>query len=359
MDDLARLALQTGFDRSVYKTFRTARHKLPSVAVTDPEIASTCDETPEPPSFSEQRRAIHRESDASEFLAQALPLNNLARFSRGERWAGLELAFGSLVQNIQLNSVEQRRAQTPSLSVSGVVSGVGTTTVVASLARLWSRSGEQVLILDASADPLLPLFFGARTTTLPVSSFVFAGDPSCGAIHTLHRHTGDLHRTTDTAIAHYFDSLKEQGDRFLVDAGAGTVDHASNATAGDSIHIFTLVPDTRGLAALARDESRFSTPDAGGVPTPLLLLNQFDATDSMHLEIRARLVSRFPGRLVPVEIRRDRQVPAALGAGTTVIDYAPASNATQDFMRLSQWLANGTVHDPAGELSHVAGASGK
>jgi cellulose biosynthesis protein BcsQ len=357
IDDLARLASQTGFDRSVYKTFRTTRHELPPAPAAKSEIAARSDTAPGLLSIAENPRTRRPESDAAEVIAQPLQLKNLAQFSRGARWAGLEVALGSLAQNAGSNSVEPRRSRPSSLFVGGVASGTGTTTVVASLARLWSQRGEQVTILDTSADPLLPLYFGGRTTTLPVSNFVFSGDPGRGAIHAF-RGTGDLQDIADTASARCFDSLVEQSDRFLIDAGAGAVRDSSKATPGVSIHIITVVPDTRCLAALARLENRVSTSDAGSAAPLLLLLNQFDASDSMHLEIRSRLASRFPGRLVPLEIRRDRQVAAALGAGTTVVDYAPASTAAQDLMRLSQWLANGNLHNSVDELSHFAGAFG-
>jgi cellulose biosynthesis protein BcsQ len=86
---------------------------------------------------------------------------------------------------------------------------------------------------------------------------------------------------------------------------------------------------------------------------PLLLLNQFDQSDPLHTEIRARLANRYPHRLIPIPIRRDRQVPAALAEGMTIIDYAPESSAAEDLIHLDQWFQSRQRQDSSEELEKV------
>jgi MinD-like ATPase involved in chromosome partitioning or flagellar assembly len=186
---------------------------------------------------------------------------------------------------------------------------------------------------------------------MPTSTFVFSGDPLRGAIHTCRRADEDLRESADATVGRCFDSLARGSDQIMVDAGLNRFCRLSHERVGSSVQLQVLVPDTRCLAALKRAEEMVNTVRSEETSSPLLILNQFDASDPLHTEVRSRLLNRFPGRLVPVQIRRDRSIPAALAEGMTVIDYAPESNAAEDFVRLDQWLRANHLEAPFSELS--------
>ncbi len=94
------------------------------------------------------------------------------------------------------------------------------------------------------------------------------------------------------------------------------------------MRIITITPETRCLSRLADFEEEFDdSRPAAELARPLLLLNQFDPSDSLHVEIRSRLERRFAERMIPIAIRNNRAMSAALAEGTTIFDYAPDSTS--------------------------------
>ncbi len=111
---------------------------------------------------------------------------------------------------------------------------------------------------------------------------------------------------------------------------------------------------TSRLAAAWPDRfgARPSRPEFGGLPglldilfadSPnqvLYLLNQFDASLPLHLDLRAMLQQQLGDRLIPFVLRRSSVVSEAVADGMTVIDYAPDSGAAEDYRALAGWLHN-------------------
>ena len=56
-----------------------------------------------------------------------------------------------------------------------------------------------------------------------------------------------------------------------------------------------------------------------------IVLNQFDASLPLHLDVREVLRRQLGDRLLPFVIRRAPAVSEALAEGMTVVDYAPES----------------------------------
>ncbi len=75
-----------------------------------------------------------------------------------------------------------------------------------------------------------------------------------------------------------------------------------------------------------------------GVRNRFYLLNQFDASSPLHLDVRAMLQQQLGDRLLPFVLRRSSAVSEALAEGMTVIDYAPGSAVAEDYWDLAGWL---------------------
>jgi cellulose biosynthesis protein BcsQ len=360
-DDLAGLKSQLGLDPASYKTFQKARVKSDSPAPEPPVSDVSCgagspagEPASRPASASEKSELVQPDPPTpasrppvlapkytaytTESAPSAEPLKKLVQFSRWDRWSALDVVLDSAANTpLHLSALSQPK-QIPAVSIAGVAGGVGTTSIVAALARISSRRGGQVIVFDVSDDSLLSLFFSGRYSSVPIASFVFSGDANRGAIHTFRCDDANLTESTEAWLTHSLDSLMSESDELIVDAGLNRSCHLRHAKVRDSIEVLTLVPDTRCLAALKRFEDARHEESADFSSGPFLLLNQFDQSDPLHTEIRSRLANRYPHRLIPIAIRRDRQVPAALAEGMTIIDYAPESSASEDIAHLYQWF---------------------
>jgi cellulose biosynthesis protein BcsQ len=83
------------------------------------------------------------------------------------------------------------------------------------------------------------------------------------------------------------------------------------------------------------------------------LLNKYDATVPFHKDVRERLRIVLGERLLPFAIRRTDQIPEALAAAVTVVDYAPNAPVVEDFKLLAQWLRNSMQRNEIEPQRHI------
>jgi len=76
----------------------------------------------------------------------------------------------------------------------------------------------------------------------------------------------------------------------------------------------------------------------GAHSMPYYVLNQFDASLPLHLDVREVLREQLGERLLPFALRRAPAVSEALAEGMTVMDYAPNSTVAEDFGNLAGWV---------------------
>jgi cellulose biosynthesis protein BcsQ len=76
----------------------------------------------------------------------------------------------------------------------------------------------------------------------------------------------------------------------------------------------------------------------GRTVRPYYLLNQFDASSELHLDVRRMLERRLGDQMAPCVIHRSSLVDEALAEGMTVLDYSPAASISQDYLQLADWL---------------------
>jgi hypothetical protein len=94
-----------------------------------------------------------------------------------------------------------------------------------------------------------------------------------------------------------------------------------------------MLPDMSSLVCLASLESM-----AGSGAEIYYLLNQFDPSLPLHLDVRAMLQQQLGSRLLPLVLHRSPAVSEALAEGMTVIDYAPGLEIAEDYRQLAAWL---------------------
>jgi cellulose biosynthesis protein BcsQ len=216
----------------------------------------------------------------------------------------------------------QRRAR--ALVMTPAVSGMGCTTLTATLARYFQNRGEGVLIFDDREDGLLRLHFeAADSVSIPIMSRESAP-------------TLSITWFQEPMVRHQLDYRW-----FLMDTKSVTPALVNAQLSPGSCYLVPVLADMRGVKAAVRLSEQLDSYESeqGRRLAFYFVLNQFDRASRLQEEMRQHLMRRLGGRLAPVSIRWSEEVGAALAEGTTVLDYAPESPASQDFESLGEWLA--------------------
>ncbi len=239
-------------------------------------------------------------------------------------------------------------AQPPIMTVLSMAGGVGKTSLVATLGRALSATGERVLLADTSTLGPLPFYFGAKNLR-PETLRVFSPplDSADSAISLVSYDVLQRTAAEPDADASDYDwltnNLSTHGrgmQRILVDMVSGTGWLGRKLAAISSMLLVPLAADMNSVILMQNAEKflcRMAGPD--GLPAqPFYLLNQFDASLPLHMDVRETMRRQLGDRLLPFTIRRDAAVPEALAEGMTVIDYAPESAVASDYKQVMGWL---------------------
>jgi cellulose synthase operon protein YhjQ len=280
----------------------------------------------------------------SETLPQ--PREGMASASR---WYALQSVFTPAEKATEVpESLPAALGQRPPMvAVFSLAGGVGKTCLVATLGRALSALGERVLLADTAAYGLLPFYFGSREFKPGVvRTFSPPGSPhgseSDAPVHVL---SLDAERYPGDGGEHdpLLGELVRDGrgaNRILVDVATASRDVTSRLLLLRPTVLVPLLPDMSSVARLGSLEAflaGMSSPDAKMIE-PLYLLNQFDASLPLHLDMREMLQHQLGARLLPFVLRRSSAMSEALAEGMTVIDYAPDSPAAEDYWHLAGWL---------------------
>ena len=260
------------------------------------------------------------------------------------RWFALKGAFEpGQDRPIDVAATQEKEIATPVLAVFSMAGGVGKTSLVATLGRTLSSLGEKVLLADTTSHGLLPFYFGAselrpgvvRTFSPP------AGSPDA-PIHLVSyevdKSSGD-HARQESLMDEM--SVSANGaNRVLLDLNVGSGWIIKRLAKMSPTVIVPVAPDMNSVISLQTVERYFEgAVNAEGRPIlPYYVLNQFDTSLPLHLDVREVLRRQLGDRLLPFVIRRAPAVSEALAEGMTVVDYAPDAAIAEDYMNIAGWL---------------------
>ena len=270
------------------------------------------------------------------------------------RWFALKSVFDP-----QAAPVEQAPAQPPArvpvLAVFSLAGGVGKTSLVASLGRALSSRGERVLLVDTAAYGLLPFFFGARDQR-PGLLRTF-NPPGIGAEAPIQLVSLDPEGQSQESqgqdstqgsspergqdwLAQEVARLSGASHRILVDLPTASGATTRRALRMAPVVLVPVVPDMNSVVSVGAIESFFRhNGNIGGKQImPYYVLNQFDYSIPLHLDVREILREQIGDRLLPFALRRSPAVSEALAEGMTVMDYAPGAQVAEDYAHLAQWV---------------------
>ena len=234
-------------------------------------------------------------------------------------------------------------ALAPVLAVFSLAGGVGKTSLVATLGRALSARGERVLLVDTAAYGLLPFFFGARDQR-PGMLRTFSPPPSSGdasiQMITLDPDTmGPETGAQEGLIA----EIAKHGygiGRIIIDLATASGSIARRVLRMSPKILVPLVPDMSSVVSVASIEAFFQhnngTPSS--LSLPYYILNQFNSSLPLHLDVREILREQLGERLLPFAVRHSPSLSEALAEGMTVMDYAPSSGVADDYSGLANWV---------------------
>jgi cellulose biosynthesis protein BcsQ len=234
-------------------------------------------------------------------------------------------------------------SRAPVLAVFSLAGGVGKTSLTATLGRALSARGERVLLVDTAAYGLLPFYFGAcdqrpgqlRTFTPPGASGdapiqMMMIDPESMGPETVSPEPMAVEIGKHTAGI----------SRVIVDLATASGAITRRVLRMSPLVLVPVTPDMNSVVSVSAIDSFFQNSAGSGGPNamPFYVLNQFDASLPLHLDVREVLREQLGERLLPFALRRAPAVSEALAEGMTVMDYAPNSTIAEDFGNLAGWV---------------------
>jgi cellulose synthase operon protein YhjQ len=242
-----------------------------------------------------------------------------------------------------MQPVRPRGEQTPLLAVFSLSGGVGKTSLVATLGRALSFEGEKIVVADTTSHGLLPIYFGSaerRAKAEPGGQ----GEPQVSlVVHDFAERAEDQRQQEMLT-----EEIIQSGDgsqRLLIDLITGSSWLIRRLVDLQPIVLIPMAPDMNSVVSLQATERLFrGILDAEGrTLLPFYLLNHFDASLPLHLDVREVFRRQLGDRLLPYAVRRSPVVSEALAEGMTVLDYAPNAPVAQDYRDIAAWLRNVTL----------------
>ena len=258
------------------------------------------------------------------------------------RWFALRGVFDGSVPPVEVPPAPSA-ARAPSLAVFSLAGGVGKTSLVATLGRALAARGERVLLVDTAAFGLLPFFFGATDQRPGVlRTFTPPGMSSDAPIQlvTIDADVLGSEMPGQESLSGEIQNYARGASRILVDLATASGATTRRIMRMAPMVLVPVVPDMNSVVSVSSIDAFFehnSSPHGRPV-LPYYVLNQFDPSLPLHLDVREVLREQLGERLLAFALRRAPSMSEALAEGMTVLDYAPSSSLAEDFSTLAGWL---------------------
>jgi cellulose synthase operon protein YhjQ len=280
------------------------------------------------------------------------------------RWYALKTVFDPQAAPAEPQPA-QPPARVPVLAVFSLAGGVGKTSLVASLGRALSARGERVLLVDTAAYGLLPFFFGARdqrpgmlrtfnppgvSADAPIQLVTldpeglppeYVAGPNQPVNQDPNQHPPQA--SSQDWLAQEVARYTRTANRVLVDLPTASGSTTRRVLRLAPVVLVPVLPDMNSVVSVGAIEAFFHH-NGNGLNTggkqimPYYVLNQFDYSLPLHLDVREILREQIGDRLLPFALRRSPAVSEALAEGMTVMDYAPGVVVAEDYANLAGWV---------------------
>ena len=318
-----------------YETRETSRTQPWAQSWPQPEAQEPVERpawlTPERPDFPAQPAVPHAPEDTLQGSRDRLT----------SRWYALRGVFEP--QGAPQEAPAPAPARAPVLALFSLAGGVGKTSLAATMGRALSSRGERVLLVDTAAYGLLPFFFGAHDQRPgQLRTFSPPGTSTDAPIQMVTIDPDGLgaESSNPEALCAEIGKYSRGVSRVIVDLATASGATTRRVLKMAPLVLVPMVPDMNSVVSVSSIDSFFQhNPNPAMKPAmPYYVLNQFDPSLPLHLDIREVLREQLGDRLLPFVVRRSPAVSEALAEGMTVMDYAPSSTVAEDFGTLAGWV---------------------
>jgi cellulose synthase operon protein YhjQ len=259
------------------------------------------------------------------------------------RWFALRGVFEGAPPPVEQQAPAPVIARAPSMAVFSLAGGVGKTSLVATLGRALSARGERVLLVDTAAFGLLPFFFGAtdqRPGLLRTFSPPGVSNDTPIQMVTLEPESMPIETSSTESLSGEILKFARGASRIIVDLATASGATTRRIMRMAPMVLVPVIPDMNSVVSVSSIDAFFEhNSNVGGKPAlPFYVMNQFDASLPLHLDVREVLREQLGDRLLPFALRRTPAMSEALAEGMTVMDYAPGSSLAEDFSTLAGWV---------------------
>lgn len=258
------------------------------------------------------------------------------------RWFALKSVFSG-VAALPEPAPAPQPSRAPVLAVFSLAGGVGKTSLVATLGRSLAARGERVMLVDTASFGLLPFFFGAQEQRPGVlRTFTAPGNSADAPVQLLSLDCDNLgpENAPQEQLSSEITRNAQGVSRILVDLATASAATTRRILRMSPTVVIPLLPDMSSVVSVRSMDAFFQRNAIGADPSvaPFYVMNQFDPSVPLHLDVREVLREQLGDRLLPISLRRTPAVSEALAEGMTVVDYAPTSAASEDFAALAGWV---------------------
>ncbi|HEX8710474.1 MAG TPA: cellulose synthase operon protein YhjQ/BcsQ [Terracidiphilus sp.] len=296
---------------------------------------------------------IHAE--LSGFSMPQVPADSLqgARDRLASRWFALKGMFAGAAALAEAPAAIGTKTVSPApvLAVFSLAGGVGKSSLAATLARTLSARGERVLLVETTSYGLLPFFFGASDHR-PGVLRTFTPPEACAdapvQILAIDVEALPVSSNGDDPLAAEIARYAQDASRVIVDISTASTAVAKRVLRMSPQILVPVIPDMSAVVNSGFIDALFHRKGDPSAPSSEVcyVLNQYDSSLPLHLDVREVLRERLGDRLLPFILRRAPAVSEALAEGMTVVDYSPAEPVAEDFNSLAAWIKSRSA--PAG-----------
>ncbi|HEV2136324.1 MAG TPA: cellulose synthase operon protein YhjQ/BcsQ [Terracidiphilus sp.] len=293
-------------------------------------------------------------AEVADYVVPNVPADTLqgARDRLASRWFALKGFEGAAAAAKQYSAAAAAAASPcPVVAIFSLAGGVGKSSLAATLARTLSARGERILLVETAPHGMLPFFFGARDQRPgELRTFAPPQEASDAPVKLIALDPESLSAESDgpDPLTTEISRCAQNTGRIIVDIATASTAVARRVLRMAPMLLVPLAPDMNSVVNAGFIDSVFHRTGDGRMNSSEVyyVLNQFDPSLPLHLDVREVLRERLGDRLLPFALRRAPAVSEALAEGMTVLDYAPASPVAEDFDSLASWIR--TRSAPAG-----------
>ncbi len=349
--EIAKYTTRSQWNGTAFEDCRVLVTPVPETIVTGAEPAKiqgdAVEQTASPTATEKPEGEMWKSVNSTDSPVTETPASNAdsTRAAHGQdasRWFVLKGMMGGAAAP-EKTPDHADSGHVPVLEVFSLAGGVGKTSLVATLGRALSARGERVLLVEATFLGSLQYYFGA-TDSRPGAVRTFR-PPASSSDAPIQLATVDpdallVESTVQGSLAADVQRWAQGASRVIVDVATGATAIARGLMRTSTVVLVPLIPDVHAVITATSINAFFqhNSGTPGGPSEVYYLLNQFDPSLPLHLDLREVLREKLGDRMLPFALPRTPAIGEALAEGMTIMDYAPDSPATEDFLNLAKWL---------------------